>query len=74
MNTYEATATREGKWWVIDVLGVGVTQARNLTEGHSMVDDLIEAMTGEVPGTTSISVRVTGVRADRGEDCSEPHR
>lgn len=65
MNKYEATATREGKWWVIEVPGVGVTQARNLTEAHTMVDDLIEAMTGEAQEGTSIAVRVSGVLVDR---------
>jgi len=28
MSAYTATATREGRWWVIDVDGVGVTQSR----------------------------------------------
>src|SRR5665647_2164839 len=28
MSAYTATATREGRWWVIDVAGVGVTQSR----------------------------------------------
>ena len=65
MKDYTATATREGKWWVIDVPGVGVTQARNLAEGHAMVNDLIEVMTGEAPASASIVVDVKGVKVVR---------
>jgi hypothetical protein len=44
MKRYTATATREGRWWVIDVDGVGVTQARSVREAHEMVDDLVRVL------------------------------
>ena len=44
MRRYTATATREGRWWVIDVDGVGVTQARSVREAHEMVDDLVRVL------------------------------
>ncbi|HEX7657959.1 MAG TPA: hypothetical protein VF444_00660 [Pseudonocardiaceae bacterium] len=42
---YKATATREGRLWVIDVPGVGVTQGRTVAEAREMTRDLIAAMT-----------------------------
>jgi DNA-directed RNA polymerase specialized sigma24 family protein len=50
VKTYTATATREGRYWVIDVKGVGVTQARNLREAHVMAADLISAVR-DIPAT-----------------------
>lgn len=41
MNTYTAVVSREGRWWIVDVDGVGTTQARNLTEAQEMAVDLI---------------------------------
>lgn len=48
MKTHNATATREGRFWVIDVPGVGVTQGRTVAEAREMTRDLIAVMT-EVP-------------------------
>lgn len=45
--TREATAVREGRFWVVDVPGVGVTQGRSVREARVMAADLVEAMTGE---------------------------
>ena len=39
-------ATREGRFWVVDVEGVGVTQGRSVREARAMAADLVEAMTG----------------------------
>lgn len=47
MSTYTATAVREGNWWVIEVEGIGATQARTLTAAKTWARGLIEAMTGE---------------------------
>lgn len=44
MTEYLVRASREGRWWVLDVEGVGTTQARNLTEAHEMVLSLITLM------------------------------
>lgn len=41
MKTYTATATREGRYWVVDVEGVGVTQGRNLKDAQVMAADLV---------------------------------
>jgi hypothetical protein len=58
MSTFRATATREGRWWVIDVDGVGVTQARNLTEARVMALDLAAIMTGEPEASIDIDLHV----------------
>ncbi len=42
-----ATAAREGRFWVVDVPGVGVTQGRSVREARAMAADLVEAMTGK---------------------------
>jgi len=47
-------ATREGRFWVVDVAGVGVTQGRSVREARAMAADLVEAMTG-----TAETVEVT---------------
>ena len=45
--TRTATAVREGRFWVVDVPGVGVTQGRSVREARAMAADLVEAMTGK---------------------------
>lgn len=45
-----ATAVREGRFWVVDVAGVGVTQGRTVREARAMAADLVEAMTGKAEG------------------------
>ncbi|HEV8025433.1 MAG TPA: hypothetical protein VGP37_11180 [Candidatus Nanopelagicales bacterium] len=56
MNTYTAVVSREGRWWIVDVDGVGTTQARNLTEAQEMAVDLI-AIIQELP-TNGIDVEI----------------
>jgi predicted transcriptional regulator len=41
VSTYNVTATREGRYWVLDIEGVGITQARHLAEAQTMVEDYI---------------------------------
>ena len=42
MKTYQATATRDGKWWMITVAQIdGLTQARNLADAAKMARSLI---------------------------------
>ncbi|MDQ3404169.1 MAG: hypothetical protein M3548_12345 [Actinomycetota bacterium] len=48
MRSYRATARREGKWWVVDVEGVGATQGRSTAEAQRMATDLITVM-DEIP-------------------------
>jgi hypothetical protein len=45
--TYTAELTREGRFWLITIDGVGVTQALNLGEAEEMATSLIEIMTGD---------------------------
>jgi hypothetical protein len=44
VNRYSATVHREGDWWVIDVDGVGVTQAKRLDKVEHMARDLVAAV------------------------------
>lgn len=44
--TKTATAVRDGRFWVVDVPGVGVTQGRSIREARVMAADLVEAITG----------------------------
>ncbi len=60
MSAYSATATREGRWWVIYVDGVGVTQSRTLAEANTWAQGLVEAVTGE----TGADVTVTPLLPD----------
>lgn len=54
MSAYTATATREGRWWVIDVAGVGVTQSRTLAEAHTWAQGLVEAVTGKAGADVTV--------------------
>jgi DNA-directed RNA polymerase specialized sigma subunit len=47
-KTYTATATREGRYWVLDVGDLGTTQALNLDEAQEQVRSLVSLMT-EIP-------------------------
>jgi hypothetical protein len=44
VNRYSATVHRQGDWWVIDVDGVGVTQAKRLDRAEHMARDLVAAV------------------------------
>lgn len=61
--TFKATASREGKYWVVDVKGVGVTQGRNATEATAMARDLIAVMEDSPLDNVRVSVefKVTAV-------------
>jgi hypothetical protein len=41
---YNATARRDGRWWVVTVDGVGVTQARTLRDAPHAAIGLVSAM------------------------------
>ena len=47
MASYRATVTRDGRFWLVRVDGVGSTQARHLRELDTMAKDLIAVMTGD---------------------------
>jgi hypothetical protein len=46
LNTYRAVATREGRWWAVDVEDVGRTKGRDLGEARRMAADLVSIMRG----------------------------
>ena len=54
----QAVASREGRWWVVTVPGVGVTQTRHLDEVDAMVKDLVNALEGVGPGRVTVDVVV----------------
>ncbi|GAB3670400.1 hypothetical protein [Saccharopolyspora tripterygii] len=61
-HEYTATATREGRWWVVDVGELGMTQGRSVAEARHMANDLAAAML-DVPITdvdVSVEFRVGG--------------
>lgn len=49
MASYRATVTRDGRFWLVRVEGVGSTQARHLRELDTMAKDLIALMTSDNP-------------------------
>lgn len=49
MTAYEATAVREGKWWMVSIPAIdGLTQARRLSEATEMAREYI-AVSQDVP-------------------------
>ena len=58
MTDYAATAISEGDHWVIDVQGVGTTQADSVEELEEMALDLVVAMTHVAPEDVHIVLRV----------------
>ena len=52
-----AVATREGKWWVVEVDGIGTTQGRTWPEASWMAKDLVTAMSGGRPEDVEITMR-----------------
>jgi CRP-like cAMP-binding protein len=65
MSAYTATATREGRWWVVDVAGIGVTQSRTLAEAHTWAQGLVEAVTGEAGADVFITPLLPDGTLDR---------
>ena len=45
--SYRATVTRDGRFWLVRVDGVGSTQTRHLRELDALAKDLIVVMTGD---------------------------
>lgn len=55
-STYTAKAAREGRWWVITVPGIGVTQSRTLRDAPTAACGLISAMRNIDENTISVAV------------------
>jgi hypothetical protein len=58
MAEYTATAICEGDHWVIDVAGVGTTQAASVDDVEEMALDLVIAMTHTAPEEVHLQVRI----------------
>ena len=58
MTDYTATAICEGEHWVIDVPGLGTTQADTVDEIEEMALDLVIAMTHTAPEEVHLEVRI----------------
>jgi hypothetical protein len=58
MAEYTAIAVSEGDHWVIDVPGVGTTQADSVDDLEQMAVDLVTAMTHTAPQDVHVEVRI----------------
>ena len=58
MADYTATAVCEGDHWVIDIPGVGSTQAGSVEDIEEMALDLVVAMTHTAPEEVHLRVDV----------------
>jgi hypothetical protein len=56
VTVYAATATREGRWWVVDVEGVGTTQGRSVAEAQEMAEALVTDLFEVPAGTFTVKV------------------
>ena len=52
---FDATATRDGRWWLIEVPGIGATQSRGLASAEDQARDLVAAV---------LDVDIEGVSVD----------
>jgi hypothetical protein len=59
VTAYTARLTREGKWWVIDVPGVGVTQARTIEAAGATARDLVALMTDTPVEKVDVTVELS---------------
>lgn len=57
MSSYRATVHREGDWWVIDVDGIGVTQAKRLDKVEHMARDLVASLRDVPVDDVAVSIR-----------------
>jgi hypothetical protein len=76
MKTHNATATREGRWWVVDVPGVGVTQGRTTREAERMAADLVAVML-DVPAeevSVTVDFQLAGDLADEVRSAKQAQR
>ncbi|MGY1636810.1 hypothetical protein ACI78V_09170 [Geodermatophilus sp. SYSU D00742] len=58
MADYTATAINEGDHWVIDVSGVGTTQAERVEDLEETARDLVIAMTHALAEDVHIALRI----------------
>jgi hypothetical protein len=58
MSEYTATAVCEGDYWVIDVPGIGTTQAGTVDDLEDMAVDLVTAITHTARQDVHVQVRI----------------
>jgi len=58
MSDYTATAVCEGDYWVIDIPGVGTTQAGTVDDIENMAVDLVTAITHTARQDVHVHVRI----------------
>jgi hypothetical protein len=58
MSDYTATAVCEGDCWVIDVPGIGTTQADTVDDIEEMAVELVTAMTHTARQDVHVQVRI----------------
>jgi hypothetical protein len=58
MSEYTATAICEGDYWVIDVPGIGTTQAATVDDLEEMAVDLVTAMTHTTRSDVHVQLRI----------------
>lgn len=58
MADYTATAIAEGDHWVIDIPGVGTTEADSIDDIEDMAVDLVIAMTHTAAEDVHVEVRI----------------
>ena len=56
MRTFNAVATREDDWWIVEVEGVATTQGRDEREAEYMAKDLVVAMLELDPAEFEVKV------------------
>jgi predicted XRE-type DNA-binding protein len=56
-RSFEATVTREGRWWMITIPALdAVTQARSIKEVQLMATEVVAALLDVDPGEVSVSL------------------
>ncbi|MGW6658857.1 type II toxin-antitoxin system HicB family antitoxin [Rhodococcus sp. NPDC055024] len=61
-NTYTATVTREGRWWLIEFPDFGaVTQARRIGEAELMAREVIALHTGQAVDDVAVDLHINDI-------------
>lgn len=58
MNTYPVIVRPGEKYWILDIPGIGFTQARTTPEIEIMARDLIQVMTQETDFDIAVDMRI----------------
>src|SRR5579875_4060061 len=60
MSTYRVDVERDGRYWFVQVDGIGVTQGRSLEEVPEMARDLISLTNGDNSAELDLRVHLPG--------------